>query len=274
MLVTTDFSEKSKAGLRFAIQLASQHPCELVFYSVCHVAIASSWSILKMGDYEKTVFKKTKEKLALFVEQVYKGMNIVQLNSKCVIENSTMPQSCIMEYAAKNKFHFICISTRGAGKLERLLGTNTANLINHSSVPVMAVPHNYKPAAIKSILYASDLVNLKKELKKVVAFARPLLATVELLHFTSFLEKFADTKEIVLAIKKSSKYDIKLHIKNREPAESLVADIEAAVKQAKPSVLIMFTEQNRNLFQKIFVSGKSATYSFQAKIPLLVFNKS
>jgi hypothetical protein len=34
ILVTTDFSNISKAGIRFAIQFASQTPCELIFYSV------------------------------------------------------------------------------------------------------------------------------------------------------------------------------------------------------------------------------------------------
>lgn len=34
ILVTTDFSANSKAGVRFAIQLALQTKCELVFYNV------------------------------------------------------------------------------------------------------------------------------------------------------------------------------------------------------------------------------------------------
>jgi nucleotide-binding universal stress UspA family protein len=274
ILVTTDFSDKSKAGLKYAVQLASQYPFELVFFHVCHLSYPSYWSVLRMGDYEKAEVKKIQEKLEDFVALIYKGMNMVQGNAKCIIENSTMPQTEIMGYAAKNKFDFICISTRGAGKIERLLGTNTANLINHSAVPVIAVPHNYKITSVKSILYASDLANLERELKKVVAFAKPLLAKVELLHFTSLLKTIIDSKIIALAVKKISNYDIKLHLKNRNPVESLVVDIEAAIKKSKPSMLIMFTEQNRNLFQKLFFSGKSAEYSFHAKLPLLVFNKS
>jgi hypothetical protein len=56
--------------------------------------------------------------------------------------------------------------------------------------------------------------------------------------------------------------------------ESLVSDIEDAIKKINPSMMIMFTEQNRNWFEKIFLSSKSAEYSFDAKVPLLVFNKS
>jgi hypothetical protein len=38
----------------------------------------------------------------------------------------------------------------------------------------------------------------------------------------------------------------------------------------KPSVLIMFTNQQRTFFQKLFLSSKAEELSFQAKVPLLV----
>ena len=201
-------------------------------------------------------------------------MGLQQSNISCIIKSSVLPQSCIMEYAADNKFDLICISTRGAGTIERFLGTNTGNLINHSDVPVIAVPHKYKSKAVTSIMYASDLANLEKELKNVVGFAKPLKAKVELLHFTSPLETIIDPEIIKVAVKRFSKYDIKLNIKNTDLVKTLVSNIEAALKKSKPSMLIMFTEQNRSLFQKLFLSGKSAAYSFETTVPLLVFNKS
>ena len=69
-------------------------------------------------------------------------------------------------------------------------------------------------------------------------------------------------------------YSISYNITNKNPNESLITDIETAVKKIKSSMMIMFTEQNRNWFQKIFLSSKSAEYSFNAKVPLLVYNKS
>ena len=65
-----------------------------------------------------------------------------------------------------------------------------------------------------------------------------------------------------------------MNIKNTDVAETMIANLEKALKKSKPSLLIMFTEQNRTLFQKIFLSSDSAEYSFNAKVPLLVFNKS
>ena len=274
VLVTTDFSDESKAGLRFAIQLASQYKFDLTFFHSYHILTPTSWKKEKIEVYEKAETKKIQETLDRFVGKVYKRINRENEPIHCVIKNSVFPQVNITEYAAENNFDFICISTRGAGKFKRLLGTNTANLINSSHVPVIAVPYTYRRTKITNILYASDLLNLDKELTKVAAIAEPLQSKVELLHFAFPLEKFVDSKAIEMIATKLAKLDIKVNIKSVDFVHTLISNLTLAIKKAKPSMLIMFTEQNRTLFQKIFFSGKSAGYSFDAKVPLLVFNKS
>ncbi len=274
ILVTTDFSDKSKAALFFAIQLAAQSKCSLTFFHAYHNLIPTAWNFTRIEEYGKEETKIMQQKLDLFVEKIYKSLHTTATKMKCIVKQSVMPQNCIMDYAKENKFDFICISTRGAGKIERILGTNTGNLINHSAIPVIAIPYKYKTAAITSILYASDLAHFKKEIIKVVAFASPLKATIELLHLTSVFENSDQLKAIETAVKKISAYHINFNITNRNPNESLITDIETAIKKRKPSMMVMFTEQNRSWFEKIFLSSKSAEYSFNAKVPLLVFNKS
>ena len=273
ILVTTDFSPYSKAGLRFAIQLASQHNHELTFFHSYYIIKPTLWNDATFDAYEKIEKDKIQKKLNLFVESVYKSMGIAAKNKKCVIKSSELPTSNIIQYAHANKFVFICISTRGAGTIQKLFGTNTSNLINHSIVPVIAVPHNYRPIKISSVLYASDLVNLEKELKKVVEFTEPLKANVELHHFNYPTEITNNKKMMDEAVKKFSKHNIKPHLEDINLAETLITNIEATIRKLKPSMMIMFTEQNKGFFDKIFYSSKSADYSFNAKIPLLVFKK-
>ncbi len=273
ILVTTDFSTNSKAGMRFAIQLATQHKFELTFFHSYYVMKPTSWNDATFVTYEKKEADKIQKKLNHFVASVYKSIEIASKNIKCVVSSSVFTDSNISEYAFANKFSFICISTRGAGKLKKIFGTNTSSLINNSTVPVLAVPNNYRTGKIASILYASDLVNLESELKKVIAFAKPLKAKVELLHFNSPLDLISDSKIIETAVKKFSKHNVKLHLENVNPLNTLISNIESALQKSKPSMLIMFTRQNRSFFEKIFLSSNSSEYSFKAKVPLLVFNK-
>ena len=273
ILVTTDFSSNSKAGLRFAIQLASQHKFELTFFHSYYIANLTSMSETIFANNEKIEAVKIQKKLNLFVASVFRDVDVVSKNIKCVINSAVFAESNVREYAEENKFNFICISTKGSGKLKKIFGTNTSSLISHSAVPVIAVPCNYRRSELKSVIYASDLVNFENELKKVIEFTKPLKTKVELLHFNYPTEITTNKSTIDELVKKNSKHNIKLHVENINLAKSLISNIETVIKQSKPSMMIMFTQQNRSFFDKIFFSSNSANYSFNAKIPLLVFNK-
>lgn len=274
ILVTTDFSDKSKAGLFFAIQLSTQNKSKLSFINVHHILTPTAWNIVRIDEYQKEQTAIIQAKLKAFVEKIYAALHIPAIGIKFVVKISVFPEAIIRDYAEENNFDFICISTRGAGKLERILGTNTGNLINQSAIPVIAVPYKYKPKEITSILYASDLEHFRNEIPKVVAFAKPLKATIELLHLKSAFENSDSLEAIEAAVNKIAAYHISYNITNRNPDESLITDIETAIKKIKPSMIIMFTEQKRSWFEKIFLSSKSSEYSYNAKVPLLVFNKS
>lgn len=274
ILVTTDLSTNSKAGLRFAIQLSLQGKFKLSFFHSYYVMKPTSWSNPAFQDYEKTTKQKIQNKLEQFVESVYKGMKIKVKKPHCVIGSSVLADSNIMEYAEENKYDYICMSTRGAGKLKKIFGTNTSNLIKHSSIPVIAVPESYRTAKITSILYASDLANVENELNKVIAFSKLLNASVNLLHFQYPLEDEQNLNLIKETTKKFSSNKIKIQLKNINLADSLISNIEQNVQKLKPSMLIMFTQQNRTFYEKLFLSSKSADYSFRLTRPLLVFNKS
>ncbi len=274
ILVTTDFSANSKAALVFAIQVASQCEVALTFLHVQHVMRMTSWNDATYAAYEKSETAKAQKTLDDFVASVHKSLKISPKDHACVIKISSFVDSTIMNYAADHAFDFICISARGAGTIEKLFGTTTANLINQSSVPVIAVPGTYRAAKLTSILYASDLSSLEPQLKRVVDFARPVDATVEMLHFSTSLDPVTDPEIINMAIRKFSDYTINVHLQPRDFARTLVADIESALKKAKPSMMIMFTKQNEGFFSRLFLSSNSVDFSFLTTVPLLVFSKT
>ncbi|MDO9039119.1 MAG: hypothetical protein Q7U59_12320 [Lutibacter sp.] len=154
------------------------------------------------------------------------------------------------------------------------MGTTTSSLINFSTVPVIVVPNNYRTKSIKNLLYFSDRDDLDKELKKVVAFANPLGAKVKLLHF-NFSSKISYKKsEMEETVNKYPKRSIDLRFIDCDSTDSLISKINESAALLKPSLLIMFTKQNRSFIEKIFYGSKSESYAFSAKIPLLVFNKT
>lgn len=273
VLVTTDLSTSSKAALRFAINLTKQRKVSLIFIHVHQVLRATTWSDAKYHHYLKADKDNLMKELTTFVSEVYKSMKVQKAKYSCEVYHSFNITEAIQNFAKEKKCNYICIATRGAGKVKKLFGTNTAKLINHSEVPVLCIPENYRSKPVSKVMYASDMTDHEKELEKVVAFAKPVKAAVEMLHLSFPYEFIADEEIAESNLKKKFKYDIDLHYESRDIEKTLLEDMEKAIKKSRPAVLIMFTRQQRSLFEKLFLSSKAAEYSFTTKVSMLIFAK-
>src|SRR5690606_1798232 len=199
--------------------------------------------------------------LTTFVAAVYKQMKVTPGKYKCVVHHQFGTVDGIVNYAKDNKCDYICIATRGAGTMRKLFGTNTTALIKKSPIPVLCIPSSYKVKPVGKVLYASDMTDYQKEIPQVLAFAKPLKAAVELLHMSFPFEMMADKHLAASALKKKFRYDITMHYKERDFDKTLMEDLEAAVKKTKPSVVAMFTRQERSLFDRIFLGSTAAQYT-------------
>jgi hypothetical protein len=240
---------------------------------VSHIPRLTTWTDATYTAYEKSELEKGTETLDHFVKAVYTGRHLHPTNYTCVVKNFPFTESSILSYATDHAFDYICISTHGAGVVDRLFGTTTSNLINQSSVPVIAVPDKYRTTQLTTILYASDLSRLD-EVKRVVDFARPFSAAVGLLHFRELTEPVIDPEIMGMAAKKQIDYPVTVQVVPRHVVNTLTADIDQAVAAQKPSVLVMFTTQNDGFFARLLRSGNSIDYSFLTTVPLLVFRKA
>lgn len=273
ILVTTDLSPNSRAGLRFAINLAEKQKAKLTFLYVHQVYHAASWNSVEYDDSigeDKTELQK---KLESLVADVYKRMKVVPGKYKCQVSYNLGVVSGIKEYITDNKFDALCIATMGAGGVKKLLGTTTGALITSLELPVFCVPANYRVKPVKKVLYASDMLDYKKELKKVVALAKPFEATVEMLHMSFPYEAMLDEGLAEQELKKKFKYDIDLHYEQRDIEYALLNDLDNAINRAKPSIVVMFTDKQRNFFERLFFTSLAEQYSFFSQVPLLIYSK-
>src|SRR5690606_23092306 len=106
---------------------------------------------------------------------------------------------------------------------------------------VLVVPQNYRVGNIHRIMYATDFKNYEEEMKKVVAFAKPLKAQIEILHISWPTEIPFDHKTIEQSFKKKFKYNVKLHMVKTDATLSIIEHLEKQTRLRKPSLLVMFT---------------------------------
>lgn len=273
ILVTTDFSVNSKAGIRYAIQLAEQGNFKLRFVHVYHIMRPTQWAESQWTSYLEAESRVLKNKLHTFVSKIYESMGVENKAIDCALERSISASEGIFDHAVHNGFDCICVSTLGAGTIRKILGTNTSWLLNNSTLPLLVIPKSAKNKTIDNIIYSSDFSNLSDELKLSVAFSKAIGAELGLLHFRMADDTAGDDVEVDKQIKKITKYPVKLISPKRNVLNSLTEDISLVMKKNKPDLMIMFTRQQKGFLNNLFMATNTNAVADSTKYPLLAFMK-
>lgn len=273
ILVTTDLSNNSKAGIHFAIRLAKQTGAKLIFIHIYQVLRATTWSDDQYEHFIKRNRENLLEDLSTFIASTYRTLGEPLTNYQTVVHHNLDTVGGMIQSARDYQCDYICISTRGAGMLKKFIGTNTGKLIVHSDIPVLCIPSSWHPASVTRILYASDMKNHEEELRHVVAFAKPLGAAIDMLHLYLHPELATGKEAAAQQIAAAADYDVTLHYEQRNINRSIMQEIDAAIGNYRPDLLAMFTNQDRTFFERVFLSSTTEAYSFRTQIPMLTFNK-
>lgn len=273
IVVATDFSENSKKGVLFSIQLAIQMDCELIFYNAVQIYRPSIWDNVYYGQFEINEVERNQTVLELFIENIFQKNNFPKINYSCVCEVGVSASNNTIEYASKINATYICASTTGAGKLMKIFGTTASELIAFSPIPVLIVPKNYRLKPIKNIFLASDFKNFTEELHHIQKFSIPIEANIDVYHYDYQLYLDVSANKFKRIAKNNKSETLKFHYKKLDDTKSIISHLEKDITRVKPSLVVVFTKQNRNWFNRLFLSSLSAELSFDTKTPMLVFKK-
>src|SRR5690554_3230629 len=271
ILVPTDFSDNSKPGLRFAIRLAARNKASIVFVNILQLKRPYLEDAVAMRDKQ---IAKAQSKLDAFIKKIYNSLKVEPGQYSCEILEGLKADVSLLDYCHNHtNINLIIISTRGGSFVNKILGTNTGNLITKSPIPIIAIPKDYRYKPLHSVLYATDLENLDQEFQRVLDFAKPRGLSIELLHFSS-----PSTLELEKKLKKDeleskTGYPLTIRIEKNDAHHPMSKNLKLEIEKIKPSLVILFTNQERSFFEKLFLSSMSEGLSFKSQTPLLVFKK-
>jgi hypothetical protein len=274
ILAPTDFSANSRAGMRFALQWSSQQKLEIRFVHFYHTIRRPEWTDQAFEEQIKKDAVLFKNKLERFVRVLLKSVNTKPYKYSCIASYGLSADVGIMDYCRDHQeIDYICIANRGSGKMNKLLGTTSGNLTIRSRVPVITVPESYRIRPLNNVLFATDFANYTAELKKVISFARPLKAKIKILHLSSPGEKVPEGILRKNKMEGRLHYESDLQIKKRKSSQPILEDLQNQIYKLRPSLVVMFTNQHRNFFQKILFPSKTERLSIRTIYPLLSYNK-
>ena len=273
ILVTTDFSVNARGGILFGFQLAQQLQCSLVFYHMASIAKPTIWRQSHFENYKTMEIERLKKALDHMVRELMLKNKMSELHYTCEVEIGTLAHKCILTFAKAIKARFICMSAGGTSQFKKIVGTNATALISSSPIPIIIVPSNYKHKPITTLWYASDLTNLTAELNKVKKIAASFAAKTKVIHYHYALH-LEDNQQRIKNISQTFKSkDIKFIFKQLEIETPLADQLQQDLLKSKPSLLILFTKQNRSWFERLFLSSKTAELTFNTNTPLLILRK-
>lgn len=273
ILVPTDLSIASRSGMRFAIQWSRHQQAQLVFVLVVNIPRVPAWSDETYSKYATHQRAKNMRQLKQFVRKIYDRMGLPPRNYSCILIEGMSVDVSLQDYSRKEKFDYICMSTRGAGKIQRLLGTHTGNLITHADIPVIAIPSAYRYRPIRRVLYAGDMTNYQKEIEKVVAFARPFKAAIHLIHFLAEGAMPLTQTITEKVFREEFNYPISIHFRYPDDSLSFARNLDKQIPLLHPSAIVLFTNRQRSFLERLIDPSRAERLAFALKLPMLVFPK-
>jgi len=270
ILIPTDFSDLSKVAIRYAIDFGSEFDLQLI---LLHVVDSPNPARARVNSkkLEEIIKADAESEMKRLVESIIRDSRQTMPISYELLEGSYIEKE-VEEFAKKHNIDLICIGTKGATGLKKVLyGSNAAKMIENSSIAVLTVPEYAKYQGINNVVYSSDLCDLNVEVALIMPFVKMTNAWLQVLHIDKDVGSFkGDIKPIEQDLQRDFSYKkIKLtKIKN----DTIVEGINSFVDAVEADVVIMFTHHT-NFLEKVFKRSTSQKTAFQTRVPLLTFQK-
>jgi len=273
ILIPVDFSECSIKAVNFAAQLSQYIPTQLDLLNV-QEGTGSLYSdyVGLNKEFNQSLIADARKKLEKLQVRLGLADHVVAMTHLVTGE----VQETIIAEAAKLGSNLIIMGTSGAsGIKELLIGSQTASVIGHSKVPVLAIPEEYEWKKPVKILLATN--NFEKEpnvLDTVFQLANQLQAKVETAVFSD--EDHDDAATLLQTSYGINAYEKFLKEEYRQSAlvathltgKSFEETLSDHIANNGVDILVMITYQ-RNLLKRIFNPSHTRRMSYHTKIPLL-----
>lgn len=273
ILIPVDFSECSIKAVNFAAQLSHFVPTQLDLLNVQEGTGSLYTDYVGLNkEYNQYLIADARKKLEKLQAKLGLADHVVTTTHLVTGE----VQETIIAEAAKLGSNLIIMGTSGAsGIKELLIGSQTASVIGHSKVPVLAIPEHYEWKKPEKILLATN--NFEKEasvLDTIFQLAMQLHAKVETAVFSD--EDYDDAATLLQASYGISSYEKFLKEEYKQSAlatahltgKSLEEALNDYISRNNIDILVMITYQ-RNLLKRIFNPSQTRRMSYHTQIPLL-----
>ena len=261
ILVPFDYSANAINALKQALYVAKTNGSNIEVLHIINLMISSDSPMVWTDQQEKEIY----DKLTKHIEEIKAEVHAEYIQVSIYIQKGERVSEEILLRAENTDAVLIVMGTHGVtGLVDRLLGTNSLDVISESNWPVLLIPPTWQATEIKELVVAAeleDLLEVTDSIKDLASFFKTPARAVQ-------LSGIIDTIEI----KKRVIEDIPFEYVSCELDKTLAKNLDIFSKSLTHTILLMYIRP-RKFLQKYF--GKSFTKETAKvlEIPLLCVRK-
>jgi nucleotide-binding universal stress UspA family protein len=277
ILILSDLSENATHATEVALVMAAQLDTNLVLLN-CNNFISSVtyYPIVPVICESPTWYEDTKTSLTNIAEHLkHKYAVTFQGSNKVVITTMIKEGDLwgnVKDILRQHHIELIVMGGKSGSSTEHFLfGSDTLNIIEHSSVPVLVVPQSSKVRSLKRITFATSFIKQDiNTLKYIVDLRQQLAAHLEIMH----VKKHGPTKgssnhelqQLISDACRTNPLFITYHeVYGKDPVSSLTHYCNN-----NDSDILVMSYQHRSLLYRAFKQDPVEKSLFGQTIPFLV----
>lgn len=212
ILIPVDFSDNARRALVYALNIAEATGSDVTVLNVFQLKARSHFmSLDKLKELEEQTAAECRDELIRFLDETFR-----QEGGKPAIEVKPLarigfPIEEILALCEQQHFDLIVMGTKGVTNLrEKILGTNTATVIDNVSIPVLSVPETVQYTRIKRIAFLGNFEAISlPSISKLIRLAKQLDAGLSLLHHNpdGYFIRTAQRKHYLQELEMAIPYD-------------------------------------------------------------------
>lgn len=269
ILLPTDFSLLSRKAIVHAHRLSQHLDAEFVLLHCDDKPRPAYAMIRKLDDILR---KEALESLTELAESVKRETG---LPAPITVDfEMGDPIAMTAKYCREHQIDLVAMGTKGETVIKnRLFGSVASGVMENVHLPILFIPAVAEPVSPKSILFATDLTDLDREIAEVIAFARMFGAQVNVVHvYPEILrpDTFDEERTQLDLIARTDYPNITF---SAVMDSDIISGINRYIEAEKPDMLAMFTYKT-GVLEFLFNESIAEEMAGHASLPLLVLRKN
>lgn len=265
-LVPVDFSPASRRAAEFAARLASIFQANLLLFHAYMLPTPVSevpYVMVTVDDMQK----ENEDLLSREADTLHQTYGVdVEFLVRIGIASDEV-KALLFE----RPIGLVIMGMKGAGGLDKIIGSTTTNVIRKIKIPVLVVPHDAEWRDIRLITYASDLSTQTTSaiFEPLIRVAKQLSARIIIHHVELNHGSVSDLAPRVSALE--SIFTGIDHEFVTTEASSVTQGINQYAQTTGSQLLVMVAHQH-GFFERMFSKDHTAAMTYETHLPLLILH--